>query len=234
MKRKELHSGTSEGLVPLEKLDLSQVNSFEELVRAMGKTAFGGRSLGEAFDIWLTMAHDPDCKVVLTLSGAMTVGQQGRIICEMIDRGLVQVVVSTGALICHGLSHSLGGIHYRSDPTSNDKELFEKGFNRVFDTLEEELSLNDVEHLVEDLLTQHDGIWCSERFCRLLGRLLNESDSGPGILRSAWLKNVPVFIPAFTDSELALDLYVWAMKQMGSDPGKEDLLEALDKDKECS
>ncbi len=64
----------------------------------MSKTAFAGRQLGEAFDILLEMARHESCHVVLTLSGAMTVARQGRIVCDMIDRGLVQTVIATGAL----------------------------------------------------------------------------------------------------------------------------------------
>ena len=39
-----------------------------------------------------------------------------------------------------------------------------------------------------------------------MGKYLAEHTDSPGILRSAYLKGVPVFIPAFTDSELGLDL----------------------------
>jgi len=230
MKRREFQDGQAEGLCPLETLDLRKVDSFVELVRAMGRTAFGGRSLGEAFEIWLTMARDPACTVVMTVSGAMTVAKQGAIISEMIDRGMVQAVVATGALICHGLTESIGGVHYRADRAIDDKELFEKGYNRVYDTLEQELNLIDVEELVEEVLAEaspEDGVWSSARFCRAVGRRLDELDSGPGILRSAWRKDVPVFIPAFTDSEMALDFYVWAMRQMGSRVEGTDLLGAL-------
>jgi len=53
----------------------------------MSKTAFGGRALGEAFEVTLAMVRDPDCRVVLTLSGAMTIAKMGRVIAKMIDSG---------------------------------------------------------------------------------------------------------------------------------------------------
>lgn len=37
-------------------------------------------------------------------------------------------------------------------------------------------------------------------------------NEGPGILKSAYERDVPVFIPAFTDSEMGLDVATWAMK----------------------
>lgn len=216
MSSRSLHDGRSDGLVPLESLSLEEVDSFSSLLRGMSKTAFGGRRLGEAFEILLAMARDPDCRVVLTISGAMTVAKQGRIVCEMIDRGVVQAVVATGALIAHGLTESIGLVHYRYDPSQNDTRLFEKGYNRIYDTLEMEANLNDVERFVFGVMQEtepEEGVWSSARICRALGRKLSELDQGPGILRSAWEQGVPVFIPAFTDSEMGLDVSTWAMRK---------------------
>ncbi|MCA9201382.1 MAG: deoxyhypusine synthase family protein, partial [Planctomycetales bacterium] len=176
-------------------------------------TAFSGRQLGEAFAVLTEMARDKECATVLTLSGAMTVAKQGQIICDLIDRGLISAVISTGALIAHGLTESIGLTHYRYDPRKSDEQLFEQGYNRIYDTLEMESNLNDVEKVVSSLLrteTPPDGLWSSARFCRAIGKRLDEMDDGPGILRSAYQQDVPVFIPAFTDSEIGLDVSIWA------------------------
>ncbi len=214
-KTRELHDGQQDGLLPLESLDLDKVSSFSGLLRAMSRTAFSGRALGEALDVTLAMVKDPDCKVVLTLSGAMTIGKMGKVISKMIDAGMVQAIVSTGALMAHGLSEAVGLVHYRHDPRMSDEELFDKGYNRVYDTLEMEANLNYVEEFTAraiDLLGA-DVELSSEIVCRTLGNLLAEDPDGHGALRSAYLKNVPVYVPAFTDSELGLDLATWAMKR---------------------
>jgi deoxyhypusine synthase len=214
MSNRTLHDGRHDGLVPLESLALGEVKSFADLLRAMSKTAFGGRQLGEAFEILLQLARQPRVTVVLTLSGAMTVAKQGRIVCELIDRGLVRAVVATGALIAHGLTESIGLTHYRYDPTKSDRTLFDQGYNRIYDTLEMEGNLNDVERLVRSVInhTQPEGgTWSSARLCRALGERLSQLDEGPGILRSAFERRVPVFIPAFTDSEMGLDVATWAI-----------------------
>jgi deoxyhypusine synthase len=202
-------------LSPLESLSLNDVRSFADLLRAMGKTAFGGRQLGEALEIVLEMAARPQCRVVLTISGAMTVAKQGRIVCEMIERGLAHAVVCTGALMAHGLTESIGLTHYRYDTTKSDETLFEQGYNRIYDTLEMEANLNDVARLMRDVLRDNrpdDGVWSSARLCRAIGKRLDEMDEGPGILRSAYQHEVPVFIPAFTDSEIGLDVAVEAIR----------------------
>ena len=212
---RDFHDGRSDGLEALESLDLDKVQSFAGLLRSMAKTAFSGRSLGRALDVTLAMVRDPDCRVVLTLSGAMTIAKMGGVISKMIDAGLVQAVVSTGALMAHGLSEAMGLVHYRHDPRMSDEELFAKGYNRVYDTLEMEANLNYVEEFTAralDQLENQDEL-SSELICRALGKLLAENSRGAGALRSAYLKNVPVYVPAFTDSELGLDLSTWTMKR---------------------
>jgi deoxyhypusine synthase len=88
-----------------------------------------------------------------------------------------------------------------------------------------EANLNDVERLVRAVLTETKpvgGVWSSARLCHALGKKLNELAEGPGILRSAFEQKVPVFIPAFTDSEMGLDVSTWAMacalRAEGTDP----------------
>jgi deoxyhypusine synthase len=214
-KAREFHDGSSDGLVALESLDVLKVKSFAGLLRGMSKTAFSGRSLGEALDVVLAMVRDGDCKVVLTLSGAMTIAKMGKLISAMIDAGIVQAVVSTGALMAHGLSEAVGMVHYRHDPRMSDEELFEKGYNRVYDTLEMEANLNYVEEFSSKAMEELGGEkeLSSEIVCRALGKVLAEDPHGEGVLRSAFLKKVPVYVPAFTDSELGLDLSTWAMKR---------------------
>ena len=215
MQPREFHDGAQDGLEALEPLDPAKIRSFSDLLLAMRKTAFGGRRLGEAFDVLSTMIGDPDCMVVLTMSGAMTIAKMGKIISSMIDHGMVQAVVSTGALIAHGLTESVGKTHYRHRPSMRDEELFRKGYNRVYDTLEMEANLNYVEHVVTQTLKRIDPevALSSEILTRELGKTLAEEFEGAGILKSAYLKGVPVYIPAFTDSEMGLDVATWTMRQ---------------------
>ena len=51
-----------------------------------------------------------------TLRARGLVAKQGLVIAELIDRGIVNAIVSTGALMAHGLSEAVGMVHYRHDP----------------------------------------------------------------------------------------------------------------------
>ena len=204
---RKLHDPVEDKLVPIHPLDLNQVRTVDELVRAMGVTAFTGRQVGEAADVLEAMARDRDCFVVMTLAGAMTVAKQGLIVAELIDRGVVNALVSTGALMAHGLVVATGRSHFRYDPSVSDVELYEAGYNRVYDTLEPERNLDDVEAVVFDVLKRWkpEEIVCSWKLHRAIGEYLAKHAEGRGILKSAFQQNVPVFVPAFSDSELGLD-----------------------------
>ena len=206
-KDRHLHNPIEDRLIPLEPLDLGKVKSIDGLVRAMAKTAFTGRQLGEAADVLEAMARDADCFVVMTLAGAMTVAKQGLIVTELIDRGIVNAVVSTGALMAHGLVEATGKSHFRHNPEVSDEELYEQGYNRVYDTLEPEQNLDDVEEVMSAVLEawDHNEVMCSYKLNHAIGEHLSKHAQGRGILKSAYDKGVPVFVPAFTDSELGLD-----------------------------
>ena len=204
---RKLHDPVEDKLVPIQPLDLGRTKTVNDLVRAMGDTAFTGRQVGEAADVLEAMARDRDCFVVMTLAGAMTVAKQGLIVTDLIDRGVIHAIVSTGALMAHGLVEATGRSHFRYDPSVSDVELYEAGYNRVYDTLEPERNLDDVEAVVFDVLQQWDPkeIVCSWKLNRAIGQYLVKHAEGRGILKSAFQKKVPVFVPAFTDSELGLD-----------------------------
>jgi deoxyhypusine synthase len=214
MPERTFHDGCADGLKPLRSLNLNNVESFADLVRSMGDTAFGGRCLGQALDVLTSMANESNCLKVLTISGAMTVAKQGMIISDLIDAGLVDVVVATGALITHGLSESVGNVHYAAPSDADDVELFNGGYNRIYDTLEMESNLNELAEIIAQVMDGQpsDTVWSSSMICRAIGESLDNSIEGNSILASAYRRNVPVFIPAFTDSELGLDLATWAMQ----------------------
>ena len=137
-------AGHDDGLEPLVPLDVGRLDSVDALVAAMANTAFGGRRLGEAADAFEAMVRDEDCFRVVTISGAMTIAKQGLVLCEMIDRGWVQAVVATGALMTHGFVEGAGLLHFKHRTSMRDEELFQKGYNRVYDTIELEKNLGNL------------------------------------------------------------------------------------------
>ncbi len=210
--QERLRDGVSDGLEPVRPVDLSRVHSFSDLLEEYTHAAFGARQLGEAAVVLEAMVRDPGCHVVMTLSGAMTVAKMGLVICDMIEHGMVQAIVSTGALMCHGLVEASGGTHFKYREGMDDRELYDRGYDRVYDTLELERNLDQVARLLGEILERwpESDTLASHLICREIGRHLAEHHPGQrGVLKSAFEHGVPVYVPAWTDSEMGLDLGVF-------------------------
>ena len=212
MKRDVHKVAESLGLQPTHPLDLERGTDTSEMLRQMSGISFTGRTLGEAADVMEAMIRDEQCAVVLTLSGAMTMAGLGGVILESIRRGWVQAIVSTGALVGHGMVEDLGMVHYKADPEVSDEEYFTLRMDRVYDTIEPEQNLDDLEAVIRDgfdalAAEVGDRQVGSHELLAFLGRHL----PGEGILQEAARLDVPVIIPAFTDSELGLDMGVHHM-----------------------
>ena len=195
--------------------------------------AYGGVALqvaqgAKALDAMLSDKH---CLRFLTISGAMTVGKMDLVICDMIETGMINAISSTGALMAHGLVSSIGLKHYKYNPAYNDTALARRKLNRVTDTLEPETNLDTVEEVIGKVIEQLDGARpiSPTALNKLIGKHL--ADSYPnerGILKSAYLCGVPVFVPAFVDSELGNDLYIHNLKRKRR--GKRPVLVDLEED----
>ena len=104
-----------------------------------------------------------------------------------------------------------------------DGELYEKGMCRVYDTIELETSFDHLQQLLNEnfkkLIPALDGKTApsgSGDFHRRLGRIISEKYPGErSIVAAAYKSNVPLYVPAFTDSELALDLFMKNVSESG-------------------
>ncbi|MBM4298866.1 MAG: hypothetical protein FJ143_14115 [Deltaproteobacteria bacterium] len=177
------------------------------------------------------MMNDKSCARFLTVSGAMTVGKMDLIICDMIEQGMIDAISSTGALMAHGLVSSIGLKHYKYNPKYNDTELARRKLNRVTDTLEPETNLDTVEEVIGQVIERIDGkaMLSPTALNKLIGKHLAEHyPNDRGILKSAYLHNAPVFVPAFIDSELGNDIYIHNLKRRRR--GKKPILMDLEQD----
>jgi deoxyhypusine synthase len=177
------------------------------------------------------MTDDRHCIRFLTVTGAMTIGKMDLIICEMIEQGFIHAISSTGALMAHGLVSSIGLKHYKYNPKYNDTELARRKLNRVTDTLEPETNLDTVEEVIGKVIEKISGKepLSPTVLNHLIGKHLADNyPNDRGILKSAYHHGVPVFVPAFVDSELGNDIYIHNMKRRRH--GKKPIVMDLERD----
>jgi deoxyhypusine synthase len=202
-----------------------------ELMESLGGMPGVGMQVRQGAEVLRQMMAKKGIIRFLTLSGAMTIAQMSLVLCEMIDRGMVHSVTSTGALMAHGLVPGLGLKHYKYNPKDNDETLAKAGLNRVTDVLEPETNFDHIDEIMSAVLETFSGretISPSVLHAGLGKYLEDHYPEQRAVLLSAYRKRVPVFVPAFTDSELGND--VFCTNKIRELTGKKRIVMDMEKD----
>lgn len=172
---------------------------------------YGGQAelVAEGARNLLRMVDDPTYTLLFTMSGAMTIAQMGLVLTDMIEQEMIQSVTTTGAAMAHGLVASTGLSHYKHHPDISDAVLAKIKGNRVTDTIEPETNFDHIDEILHKVLlgiNPSRPISPSEFHAKIGAYLAQHHPHEPGILKAAYQKGVPVFVPAFYDSELGNDV----------------------------
>jgi deoxyhypusine synthase len=192
--------------------------SANAVLTALGDCSFQGRTLSIALDVLENMTRDEDCGVVLTFAGAMIPAGMTEVVCRLMERGVIQAIVSTGANISHDLVNAAkgGAGHFVGDPNADDDELYEHRINRIYDTNLPEENYLAGEELLDAIWRPEQAAWeeaghkgpmilaPSEVF-RRTGAALNAAGRRC-MLGVAAATGTPIFCGATSDSEFCLNL----------------------------
>ena len=194
--------------------DITQFD-FVTLVEAMQGTAFQARNVARAAHIYDQMLRDSQCGIILCLAGSLISAGLKKVVVDMIDNNMVDVIVSTGAnIVDQDFFEGLGFKHYQGSPRLDDMELQHLAVDRIYDTLinEDELRICD-----ETICTIAEHLepkpYSSREFIYEMGRYLekNGKNSQSIVLRS-YQKNIPIFVPAFSDCSAGFGLIMHQVK----------------------
>jgi deoxyhypusine synthase len=175
------------------------------LLDELAQSSFGARSVAQACRLARTWKDIPGFRVILTVSGALSIAQQTSIVAQLIDAGRIHAIVTTGAVVTHSLTQEAGGRRRPVQVGETDEHLAALGLNRVFDTIESDSNLNVLRDLVGGL--PHVGLNGRVGSATILRHLgMSSGLLEKGLLRSASTAGVPIFVPALSDSELGLRL----------------------------
>ena len=189
---------------PVQHIDLKGIKNLLDLVQAFQHTSFQSRNIFKCFEVFRKMLDDPACIIFLGLSGAMIPGGMRRVIRDMIEMKLVDVIVSTGANMFHDLFENFGYRHYVGSEDGNDDALRRHRIVRVYDALMDDHEINQVIRLLSKVPEKlEERVVSSRRYLEVLGRTLKD---GGSILKTASRYGVPVFIPALSDSSIGIGL----------------------------
>lgn len=178
-----------------------------------GFQAFNAARLGEACRIFSDKMLAPvhDTTIALTIAGAMTPAGLGGCVVELMNRGLVDFVISTGANLYHDLHYALNFTLHRGSPFVNDVELYEEGVIRIYDVLFPATVLLETDAYIREFLVRSglNGPIASSELHYQLGLDLMEQHPGCevySVVAAAAAAGVPIYTSSPGDSSIGMNI----------------------------
>ncbi|MCS7239716.1 MAG: deoxyhypusine synthase [Candidatus Bipolaricaulota bacterium] len=198
---------------PVQHIDPKSFNAVP-IVEAMALMSYQARNLAQAAKIYDRMLADLDCTIILCLAGSLVNAGLKQCLVDLLRHNMVDVVVATGAnIVDQDFFEALGFKHYIGSPDVDDNELRELHIDRIYDTFIDEDELRVCDHTVAKIAERlPPGVYSSREFLREMGRYLVEQGLGrDSIVRVAYEKAIPIFVPAFSDCSagFGLVLHQW-------------------------
>jgi len=177
---------------------------------------FNAAVVVEAAQAWVNLLEKGG-KMFLAMAGAMSTGELGISLAEMIRKEKIQAICTTGANLEEDIFNLVAHNHYRRLPNyrnlsdAEEKELYNRGLNRVTDTcIPEEEALRRIENHMLSLWQKADRegkrFFPYEYFYQLLrsGVLKQYYEIPP---ENCWVlaaceKDMPIWTPGWEDSTM--------------------------------
>jgi len=177
---------------------------------------FNAAALVDAADGYITHL-DQGGKMMVTLAGAMSTAEMGKVLAEMIRQDKIAIISCTGANLEEDIMNLVAHSHYKRVPNYRDLtpkeewDLLEKGLNRVTDTCipEEEAFRRLQDKIFKQWKQAEDN---GERYfphefmykMLLSGDLeeFYEIDPKDSWMLAAAEKNLPIVVPGWEDSTM--------------------------------
>ncbi len=201
----------------IEHIDIKKHNVVA-LVDAMENMAFSARDLNRAARIYDMMLKDTECGVILTLAGSLFSAGLKKVVFDLINNNMVDAIVSTGAIMVdQDFFEALGFKHYKGTPyNNNDNELRDLAIDRIYDTYIDEDELRVCDETTEKIWNSLEPKpYSSRELIYEMGKYLDEN-GGPkvddSVIYTAYKKNVPIFVPAFSDCSAGFGFVVHQTK----------------------
>jgi deoxyhypusine synthase len=204
---------------PVHAIDLEKVKSVAELVDAFQDASIQARNVGLCARVFERMLTDPERPTILLgLAGPLIAAGLRKVIRDLIEYGLVDAIVSTGAILYQDYYQAHGFHHYKGTPNANDGALRDLLIDRIYDTYvdEEKFNLLDskIGRFADDL---EPGEYSSRSFLEALSREITDPHS---ILGTARKRGIPIFAPALNDSSIGIGLteHYHRSRKLGKNP----------------
>ena len=191
-----------------------------KLIDSFSKMSFQARNLSRAARIYESMLKDRECSIWLCLAGSLFSAGLKKVAIEMVEKGMVDVIVSTGAIVVdQDFFEALGFAHYAGNPQESDKSLYEASVDRIYDTYISEDELRECDDKVSEIADSIEpGRYSSRKFIDIMGAYLQrERPEADSLILECHKRGVPVFVPALSDCSAGFGIGAHQHRRKDSD-----------------
>lgn len=182
--------------------------------------AYNAGRLGDGARLLAQKILRPEVTVGMTLTGALTPAGLGRsCLIPLVQNGLVDWIISTGANLYHDTHFALDLSLHRGSATVPDTVLRDEGVVRIYDILFDYTVLLDTDAFYRELIKApaFQRSMSTAEFHQMVGRALHEREQALGIgtvslLSAAYQAGVPIYTSSPGDSSIGMNVAAVALE----------------------
>lgn len=189
----------------VQQIEIDESTTVAGMVDAMAGMSIQARNIGLCAKVLHNMLSDQDRPTVfLGLAGPLIAAGLRNVICNLIKNRVVDVVVSTGAILYQDIYAARGHGHFQGNPAADDVTLHDLRIDRIYDTYVDEEKFWETDEWCGRIADGMDRKnYSSRQYLAHLGAQLDDSES---IVATCAKMGVPMFCPALNDSSIGIGL----------------------------
>jgi deoxyhypusine synthase len=199
---------------PVRDIQLKKNMTTDQLIQGLyGAGGFSAKKVAEGVDILERMVKEKDCVKFLSFPACIiSTGTRG-VIKELVQRKLVDVIVTTTGTLDHDLAR-VWKDYYHGSFMADDTKLHQQGINRlgnIFIPLEcyGTILEKKLQPILAELFKNKEK-WSTKELIWEFGKRLEKEKKGKdSILYWAWKNKIPLFIPGIMDGAFGAQLWMY-------------------------
>lgn len=210
MKKNLSNQKSKKSPLKIKPIEIKENQTVTNLVNQMKHNAFNARKLYNCSKIWLN-ACIANTRKYFTLAGAITPAGHGRLIGQMIENKMIDVLVTTSANMAHDVAQDLFNAHNIGTENVDDEALYDADTFRIYNIFTESKIWSRFQAFLRDefyvlVYKKYGNLPLPSQILSLLGLIINDKKNSKGILATAFRNGTATYCPAFTDSILGMGL----------------------------
>jgi len=207
-KQADAARGARVAMQPTEPVQINPTASISGLLDKMSALGAEGGRLAAALNLWERMLRDPDCTILLGISGPIIPAGLREVLVSLIERRAIDALIVSAENLFHDLHEARGAQHYQGAEPMSEATLLADGYERSGDVFAFRDEMRQTETLLSDFSATlgEETTLTSGTFFRRLGAALRHMAPRKGVIQAAAEAGIPLYAPDIASSPFGIAL----------------------------